>query len=66
MLFSDNSRLRKNYFLNQRPAANYVINIHRRRKVQNIGGPKFRILGGGGVQGGGGGGQTPSRHMTSY
>ena len=30
---------------------------HRRRKVYNIGGPRFRILGGGG-------GQIPSRHMT--
>ena len=30
---------------------------HRRRKVKNIGGPRFRILVGG---------QIPSRHMTSY
>ena len=36
---------------------------HRRRKVKNIGGPRFRILGGGG---GGKGGQIPSRHKTSY
>ena len=33
---------------------------HRRRKVKNIGGARFRILGGGK------GGQFPSRHMASY
>ena len=33
---------------------------HWRRKVGNIGGPRFRIL-----EGGKGGGQIPSRHMTS-
>ena len=36
--------------------------FHRRRKVYNIGGPRFRILGGGGK---GPRGPIPSRHMTS-
>ena len=40
----------------------FCSHLHRRRKVENIGGPRFRILGGGG----GKGGQIPSRHMTSY
>ena len=38
---------------------------HRRRKVKNFGGPRFRILVGGGG-GEWGGGQIPSRHKTSY
>ena len=36
--------------------------VHRRGKVKNTGGARFRILGGGG---GGQGGQISSRHMTS-
>ena len=30
----------------------FCSHLHRRRKVENIGGPRFRILGGGGGQGG--------------
>ena len=39
-----------------------LLDYHRRRKVKNIGRPRFRILGVGGQ----GGGQFSSRHMTSY
>ena len=42
-----------------------LFKVHRRRKVKNIGGARFRILGGGGG-GGQAGRQILSRHMTSY
>ena len=38
---------------------NKISDSHRRRKVKNIGGPRFRILGGGGGGARGGGGKFP-------